>query len=120
MRLVPTCWKRDITSKTSLSRLTNRVFSRDTDSVHPGDTRRREQKGDPMDITAIPALQVTTLREVTMTGATVEVPTGVIYRRILGTGITPSIIIIAVIAIATTGVVVDQGTVMATKSTVWM
>lgn len=74
------------------------------------------------DITAIPAIQVATLREVIMTGATVEVPTGVTYRRILATGIIPSIIIIAimVITIATTGVAVGQGTAIATECTMRM
>ena len=74
------------------------------------------------DITAIPAIQVATLREVIMTGATVEVPTGVTYRRILATGIIPSIIIIAIMAmaIATTGVAVGQGTVIATECTMRM
>lgn len=74
------------------------------------------------DITAIPAIQVATLREVIMTGAMVEVPTGVTYRRILATGIIPSIIIIAIMAmaIATTGVAVGQGTVIATECTMRM
>lgn len=94
----------------------------DANSVYPSGTRRRKQKGAPTiitdDTTAIPAIQVTILREakVTMTGPMVEVPTEVAYRRLQEIGIV-GITIIGITVTPTTGAAVAQDTVIAIEIT---